>query len=370
MPISVTCRNCDESYTVRDENAGRTFKCKSCGESVTVPAKRGGGGSRGGGTSRGGGSRSESGTRSAPPARRKKPTRKRARPPEDDYEDYDAYDDDGNDDSYDEGPSRGGGRRGRSSGRSSKRPSRSSGKKKLTTGLLVVAISGCVYAAGFAALVFAKLVILFASRMGSFDSVSTLMTGHVWLQFLGAAGMLVGYIVCVMGPDKGGSRNLNIAALVMGVIAVGLVFFLQILPRFETGGATGMRQLSRLVGFGLLGTGGLWESIFKQLLLEAILLSHLVLFTLTVRAHSSRNLESSCTFALFPIAGYGGLKVIHSLYLVLLFKVILPGAVENREPPSAFWNWVNNGLDWLGTAAMVVFLVLYLRVLFLSRSDV
>ena len=181
--------------------------------------------------------------------------------------------------------------------------------------------------------------------------------------------MLAGYIFCVMGPDKGGSRNLNIAALVMGVIAVGLVFFLQILPRFESG-VTGVRQLSRLVGFGLLGTGGLWESIFKQLLLEAILLSHLVLFTLTVRAHSSRNLESSCTFALFPIAGYGGLKVIHSLYLVLLFKVILPGAAENRERPSEFWNWVNNGLDWLGMAAMVVFLVLYLRVLFLSRSDV
>ena len=64
------------------------------------------------------------------------------------------------------------------------------------------------------------------------------------------------------------------------------------------------------------------------------------------------------------------MKVVHSLYLVLLIKVIYPGAAENREAPSEFWTWMNNGLDWLGTAAMVVFLVLYLRILFLSRSDV
>jgi len=102
MPISVTCRNYEESYTVRDENAGRTFKCKSCGESVTVPDKRGRG-PQGGGKSRTGGSRSESGTRSAPPAHRKKATRKRARRPvEDDYDDYDEYEDD----DYDYAPRR------------------------------------------------------------------------------------------------------------------------------------------------------------------------------------------------------------------------------------------------------------------------
>lgn len=367
MPISVTCRNCDKSYTVRDENAGRAFKCKSCGESVTVPSRKSGGSRSGDSRS---GSRSESGSRSAPP-RRKKPTRKRALRPAEKYDEYDedSYDDDLYED-YDESPSRSGsGRRsGRASGRSAKRSSKSGGAKRhLVTGLLIVAISTCVYAAGYAAIVFIKLLVLFNST--SLSSISALSTGNVWLNFLGMIGMIAGYIFCLLGPDKG-SRNLTIAALSTGVIAVGLVFFMQILPRFEGGGNAVARQLGGLAALGLIGGGSLWEAVFKQFLLEALYLSHLILFLLAVREHVSSRLESSCTFAVIPIAAYGGLTLLTALYRIFLWKVILPNAMKNLEPPSDFWNWLNSGLHWLSTAAMVVFLVLYLRVLFLSRSDV
>ena len=128
--------------------------------------------------------------------------------------------------------------------------------------------------------------------------------------------------------------------------------------------------MRRFLALGFIGGYSLWESIFEQPLLEALLLSRLVLFLLAVRQHTSKRLEPSCTFAVIPIAAYGGLTLLTSLYRVFLVKVIFPSARENREPPSEFWNWLHNGLDWLTTAAMVVFLVLYLRVLFLSRSDV
>ena len=247
---------------------------------------------------RGTGSRSESGSRFAGP-RRKKTTQKRARRPvEDDYEEYDSYEDEYDDDSYedyDEGRSGGGGRSrsGRSSGRSAKR-SRSGGTKhKLQTGLLVVAISTCFYAAGYAAIVFIKLLVLFDSA--SSGSVSVLGKGHLWLNFLGITGMAAGYIVCLLGPDKG-SRNLNIAALATGVIAVGLVFFMQILPALDDGGSGSRELMRRFLALGFIGGSSLWESIFKQLLLEALLLSHLVLFLLAVRQHTSKRLDPSCSF--------------------------------------------------------------------------
>ena len=41
MPISFACPSCDFSYQVRDEYAGRDFKCKSCGKAIQVPAGAG-----------------------------------------------------------------------------------------------------------------------------------------------------------------------------------------------------------------------------------------------------------------------------------------------------------------------------------------
>ncbi len=123
--------------------------------------------------------------------------------------------------------------------------------------------------------------------------------------------------------------------------------------------------MRRFLALGFIGGYSLWESIFEQPLLEALLLSRLVLFLLAVRERTSTRLEPSRTFVVIPIAACGGLTLT-SLYRVFLVKVTHRSARENFEPPSEFWN----GLDWLTTAVLVVFLVLYLRVLFLSRSDV
>ncbi len=39
MTISVQCEECFQSYKVRDERAGQTLKCKSCGCKIRVPTK-------------------------------------------------------------------------------------------------------------------------------------------------------------------------------------------------------------------------------------------------------------------------------------------------------------------------------------------
>ncbi|WP_298862924.1 hypothetical protein [uncultured Gimesia sp.] len=38
MTISVQCDECFQSYKVRDDRAGQTLKCKSCGAKIRVPA--------------------------------------------------------------------------------------------------------------------------------------------------------------------------------------------------------------------------------------------------------------------------------------------------------------------------------------------
>jgi hypothetical protein len=40
MPISATCRNCGRSYSVKDEHAGKKFRCQGCQETVSVPVPR------------------------------------------------------------------------------------------------------------------------------------------------------------------------------------------------------------------------------------------------------------------------------------------------------------------------------------------
>ena len=38
MPIQVSCPQCERSYKLKDETAGKRFKCKECGATVQVPA--------------------------------------------------------------------------------------------------------------------------------------------------------------------------------------------------------------------------------------------------------------------------------------------------------------------------------------------
>ena len=40
MPIDVACSACDKSFRVKDELAGKKFKCSACGEVVVIPASR------------------------------------------------------------------------------------------------------------------------------------------------------------------------------------------------------------------------------------------------------------------------------------------------------------------------------------------
>jgi predicted Zn finger-like uncharacterized protein len=37
MPISVSCRECEASYRVPDDAAGKAIKCRKCGARIAVP---------------------------------------------------------------------------------------------------------------------------------------------------------------------------------------------------------------------------------------------------------------------------------------------------------------------------------------------
>lgn len=46
MPISADCPQCGKTYNVKDDLAGKKFRCKECEGVVTVPAAGGGGGGK------------------------------------------------------------------------------------------------------------------------------------------------------------------------------------------------------------------------------------------------------------------------------------------------------------------------------------
>lgn len=64
--ISARCPNCRREYQVKDEFAGKKFRCKDCEAAVVVPD---GGAARGGGSSRSSGSATRSSARSRPAKR-------------------------------------------------------------------------------------------------------------------------------------------------------------------------------------------------------------------------------------------------------------------------------------------------------------
>ena len=100
MTIAVSCSNCLSSYQVSNQNAGRRFKCKQCGEVCKVPKKsrsrssadgRSSGGSGRTRKSAGDTSSRRSGAASGRSSSGRPTKRKRPVARADDYEEYDEY---------------------------------------------------------------------------------------------------------------------------------------------------------------------------------------------------------------------------------------------------------------------------------------
>ena len=130
LMIKLQCPSCSKSYQVKDAAAGKRFKCKKCGETVTVPEAKSSGGSS---------SRKQ---RPAAPATKKPKPQPEYDEYEEDYaddgyEDYESYDDGYGDDGYDEydepAPKRSASRKS-SSGSKSKGKSKPAAKKKKKSG--------------------------------------------------------------------------------------------------------------------------------------------------------------------------------------------------------------------------------------------
>lgn len=368
--IQLSCSSCSERLNLRPALAGKRIKCPKCQAVLEVPdapgsevepkpARRS--------------SRKQKPARTVddsrdsrrgPPQRKKKKPRQpttskpRRKPSRQPVADGFEGDDDPWDDGYDEFgdfddavPSK-------------KKSSVSKGVVWARRGVLVFAIAMAIRTAGFTCQLIAKLTDGFNS-FGRSDLMITLLKANHWLHLAAIVVMLGAYVLFVMSPDRKGSQGWGIACLVMGVIALGLLFFLQILPIVDS------EIGNRFVDGPLILRSSLGTSLMKRALLELTYIIHmgLGLMFLSSFSHSKNSIvRDQCQPALMFLGIHAALILFKNLYLLFVAKVVFPAAMESREPPSQIWQWIGEGVEWLALASFLVFLILAMKVLFGAKS--
>ncbi len=197
MPITVICDECSESHRVREDAAGKRFKCKGCGKGLTIEA----------------------------------PRKKRAASDEEDYEDYDEDDED---EDYDDAePVR---RRtaGRSKARSSSRSKRSKSlpihKTMIVPGLRLVATGF-----GLQVLCFVCIVLFFPLARAGVINPNNLMTvakGMAVLMICSSVATAIGKVLCMSAPPQmSGKPFIYLAAVAdVAILCISLGSFFVIIP--------------------------------------------------------------------------------------------------------------------------------------------
>lgn len=383
--IRLSCPSCSGLLTLRPDLAGKRIKCPKCQAVVEVPRGTGPSGPAAGGPASGGAAASRPRSsrkpkpagagdqikqarveppikktrRSRPPASSKpaspKPRRQRSRQPVDDG--FDAFDD-----SYDDGYDEFGEFDDLSSTKRNASAKKSGGWARAA--ILVFAIALAIRTAGF----MCQLIVEFndgGSRFGPSQSMATLLKTNQWLHFAALVIMVVAYVLFVVAPDRNGSQGWGIACLVMGLIALGVLFYREILPLIDSN-----RRDPFLRGRELLQTS-LGGSLIKKSVLEITIILHMALGLMFISSFSrSKNSKVSdqCRPAIAFLGVHGALLVFANLFVLFVAKVVLPAALESREPPSEIWRWISEGGQWLAVATFLVFLILGMRASFGAQS--
>ncbi len=391
MKIDVRCPECKQPYRVPGSAAGKRIACKKCGGTMKVPIvdaaldevevlddqppqrsakkvrKAKSSTPRKRPTDRSGGR----------PAPSDRPARKRRRRGADqdvvqDFEEVSEFDDPygssagGDDDEFSDLDEFG------SYGSPAKNRKRAvSGRAKwVWVGLLILAISTCVRTAGFGGQFVSQLLISL-SDVPDLDTIRLLAKADMWLQLVSLAGMIVAYVFLVMGPDRDNSQGWAIAAVVLGLIACAVFFFLQIKPFLDEE----LPVRGRFGVFQFLGRGsGLWEIVFKQWVLVGVYLAHMLTALTYVRSYfgakasKGADVAGQTSLAIVFLGVHAAFVILMGLMMIFIFKVIIPAARESREPPSDIWPWIVTGCSWLAMVAFLVFLILEIRLFFMAQA--
>lgn len=365
--IQLSCPACSGQLILRPALAGKRIKCPKCQVVLKVPGDKGSGIEP---KSTGRQSRKQRPAATAdnardagggPPAKRKRqpassqPRRQAPRRPVD--HDFESYDDPW-DDEYDEfgdvdeaAPSK-------------KKASVGKGVVWARRGVLVFAIAMAIRTAGFTCKLIVKLTVELNS-FGQSEWMLTLLKSDHWLHCVAIVVMLGAYVLFVMSPDRNGSQGWGIACVVMGVIALALLIFVQIMPMVDSG------IPGRFVNGPLILRSGLGTSLMKRVMLELAYIVHMGMGLMFLRSFShSKNstVSNQCLPAVTFLGIHAALVLFTSLYVLFVAKVVFPAAMEARERPSEIWPWIGEGIEWLSLAAFLVFLIFAMKVLFGAKS--
>lgn len=256
--------------------------------------------------------------------------------------------------------------------RGKKKTRRDATAKWVRIGLIIFAIAVCVRTVGFGASVIAQLMAQTGRTTSSAETLLMLFKTDMWLRVVAMAAMVVAYGFFVSGRDREGSQGWAIASVVLGAIATGAFFIMYVMPVLEDDESVrALIQLALMqVGLGST-TSTLWESVFQGWVLTALYLSHLftAMFFYRTWFHSDKVLPGRASMTMVCLMANAGAVLLRGILIIFVMKVVLPAAIESREPPSEIWSYLEKGLHWIGLIAFLVFLIMAIRVAFGAISE-
>jgi hypothetical protein len=256
-----------------------------------------------------------------------------------------------------------------------KRRSASAASKwhKGVIGLLLVFISACILGGGFGIQELIHLILTVSSASSS--GLGTIVQIAHFLIFASAIVAIVGYVFCMMVPNKNGTLGLAIAAICLG--GVNLIFHLQyhLLPMFDKslwGGAfmaTGGLNVGRMVFFDL--TGALIMELIAKLSFDAeLIIVAIYLRTVSLSFKDYQGAQNSMVVVSLG-AVHAGLQLI--LYILMLASLGQPrvrmAPTAPDAGPGAIY-YIGQILLWGAVVVFLIELVFYALTIFSTRDSI
>jgi hypothetical protein len=239
-------------------------------------------------------------------------------------------------------------------------------------GLLITFISNCVLAGAFVL----KLVVYIMLSVSIISAMSeSRPTGGgsnagdiMWriseiLAACTTVAAMVGYVFCVLGPNKHGTMGLAIATVAVAFVELLSSSIFKIPFLFD-----GMRQ-----EFGF----GTW---FMLLLTNLFFAATVILFPLYVRAAAKArkddDLAGSCLMLVFMAGAYAAERLITWILLYVFVKQFTGRRVVTQEEANAMlssmrvWQVINLIMLWIGAILFAGFLVRYIILQWRMRDAV
>lgn len=227
-------------------------------------------------------------------------------------------------------------------------------------GMLLCFIGACVMAGAFALHVIGYLLVtipLVQLLSGSFpgtdsgDTPRVLLLISTLVSLFATITAIVGYVFCMIGPNKRGSMGLSIAVLSIAVLEILLIMI------FQLPGLFGQNFLRIGTNQSFFGTWLLY------LLIQLLFGAEVILFPLVVRAFAlslkKKMHAKSAMVSLFLAGAYTGERLLTFIFWLVANNIRSPDA-------GRVFGWIMVILLWLGIFAFIAFIIIYTIFLFKS----